>query len=133
MISRIIFVSGLINIIPNFYKRPIKLDITQKNKLTKKEYTNYVKNESSQNQRTIEMTVSVKRRIGWNWLLNLYLKEHSVLIKMECNPSEIYLQAIDETFKTYEIIPFSNGSGFFINERNRSVSYSLFGNTSRFT
>lgn len=114
LMGSLIVISALVNFIPTFYKRPLLLEVTHKNIVTKKDHTVYVRNESSNRQRTIELNIAVSRRIGWNWLLNLYLKKQEVYIKIECNPLGIYLQAIGEEYKPYEIKPFSDGSGFYV-------------------
>lgn len=115
LMGAFIIVSGLVNIILNFYKRPILLSLDQKNNITKKDCTTYVRNETSSKQRTIQIQIKVTRQIGWNRLLNLYLKNKSIYILIETNPKGLHLQAQDEALKQDEIIPLPDGSGFFIN------------------
>jgi hypothetical protein len=114
LMGAIILASGLINFIPTIYQRPLLISTYQKNIVTKKDHTNYVRNETGLGQRTIELNLEVNRRSGWNWLLNILLRNTKVYIKIESNPAGIFLQAVGEEYKPYEIRPLEDGSGFLI-------------------
>lgn len=110
----LIIVSGLVNFIPNLYKRPVLIELKQKNLVTKKESTFYVRNETSLKQRTIVIEMNVTRQIGWNWLLNKYLDRNAVFIQFETNPKGLHLQVKDEALKPNEVLPMVDGSGFLL-------------------
>ncbi|MEN2468006.1 hypothetical protein [Ornithinibacillus sp. JPR2-1] len=109
----IIFVSAIINFIPKFYKRPVKMSVKQYNKVTRKNNCEYVLNDTGLDSRTIELYMETTRGSSWNYLLYKYLKNKNISILIEGNPKEIYLQAKDESLKK-EIVPLVDGSGFMI-------------------
>lgn len=84
------------------------------NYVTKKEFTNYVLRDTSQKQRTILLKVSVKRRLGWNFVIRKYLQKHDVSILIQCNPYGLQLSAKDEALKMDEIFPNEDGAGFHV-------------------
>lgn len=111
----VVILATLAHLASRYYSRPISLSVTQKNASNGGgSVTHYYYKDTCQQNRTIQLTISIARRNSWNWLLRWYLKKYKVYIIIKSNSPSIELQAQDEALKFDEIIPTEDGTGFYI-------------------
>lgn len=85
-----------------YFRRPVFFSLDLNNSLDEKEKTTHLyidrgKLETKQDQRKVNLTLTIGRRgsIWWKIMLHL-LNKNSVYIDVVSTPSEIYLQPVDE-------------------------------------
>lgn len=120
-----LLLSSIFHFLCRYYGRPISLNITQVNASTGTDFTHYQYNETLQQNRTINLIISIRRKNTLNSLLSWYLKRYKIFILVKCDSDGIELQAKDEPLKENEIIPLEDGTGFYIDISNYLKSIAL--------